>query len=161
MSIPADDLPACSYGMDNADDLLMRHWTGTIIGPPNVGAGLGWRLASDTLQLSPAAPATLLLLLPYTLCNLCPMLPQTVHDGRIYTLKIYCDEQYPDRVRSAAASYCAASAAAAWLPLACMLLVGACLQSWRAPPTRTHCPLPLRPLLPCSRLRCVSPRVSR
>lgn len=25
-----------SYGMDNADDLLMRHWTGTIIGPPNV-----------------------------------------------------------------------------------------------------------------------------
>jgi len=24
---------------------------------------------------------------------------QTVHDGRIYTLKIYCDEQYPDRVR--------------------------------------------------------------
>lgn len=32
--------PACSYGMDNADDLLMRHWTGTIIGPPNVGARL-------------------------------------------------------------------------------------------------------------------------
>lgn len=29
-----------SYGMDNADDILMRHWTGTIIGPPNVGAGL-------------------------------------------------------------------------------------------------------------------------
>jgi ubiquitin-conjugating enzyme E2 variant len=27
-----------SYGMDNADDLLMRHWTGTIIGPPNVSA---------------------------------------------------------------------------------------------------------------------------
>lgn len=44
-----------SYGLD-ADDMLMRNWTGTIIGPPN-----------------------------------------TVHDGRIYTLKIYCDEQYPDR----------------------------------------------------------------
>lgn len=29
-----------SYGMDNADDLLMRHWTGTIIGPPNVRACL-------------------------------------------------------------------------------------------------------------------------
>jgi hypothetical protein len=27
-----------------------------------------------------------------------PARPQTVHDGRIYTLKIYCDEQYPDRV---------------------------------------------------------------
>ncbi len=25
-----------SYGMDNADDMLMRHWTGTIIGPPGV-----------------------------------------------------------------------------------------------------------------------------
>jgi len=25
-----------SYGMDNSDDLLMRAWTGTIIGPPNV-----------------------------------------------------------------------------------------------------------------------------
>ncbi|PSC75607.1 Ubiquitin-conjugating enzyme E2 variant 1C [Micractinium conductrix] len=45
-----------SYGMDNSDDMLMRSWTGTIIGPPN-----------------------------------------TVHDGRIYTLKIYCDESYPDR----------------------------------------------------------------
>lgn len=22
--------------MDNADDMLMRHWTGTIIGPPGV-----------------------------------------------------------------------------------------------------------------------------
>lgn len=28
--------------MDNADDMLMRHWTGTIIGPPNVGAWPGW-----------------------------------------------------------------------------------------------------------------------
>lgn len=25
-----------SYGMDSSDDLLMRSWTGTIIGPPNV-----------------------------------------------------------------------------------------------------------------------------
>lgn len=25
-----------SYGMDNADDILMRAWTGTIIGPPGV-----------------------------------------------------------------------------------------------------------------------------
>ena len=26
-----------SYGMDDADDILMQSWTGTIIGPPNVG----------------------------------------------------------------------------------------------------------------------------
>uniref|UniRef100_A0A8R7U3I2 UBC core domain-containing protein n=1 Tax=Triticum urartu TaxID=4572 RepID=A0A8R7U3I2_TRIUA len=25
-----------SYGMDDADDIYMRSWTGTIIGPPNV-----------------------------------------------------------------------------------------------------------------------------
>lgn len=25
-----------SYGMDDADDILMQSWTGTIIGPPNV-----------------------------------------------------------------------------------------------------------------------------
>ena len=25
-----------SYGMDNADDMLMRSWTGTILGPSNV-----------------------------------------------------------------------------------------------------------------------------
>jgi ubiquitin-conjugating enzyme E2 variant len=25
-----------SYGMDNADDIMMKNWTGTIIGPPNV-----------------------------------------------------------------------------------------------------------------------------
>lgn len=45
-----------SYGMEDGEDMLMRHWTGTIIGPSN-----------------------------------------TVHDGRIYTLKILCDVTYPDK----------------------------------------------------------------
>lgn len=45
-----------SYGMEDADDILMRNWTGTIIGPSN-----------------------------------------TVHDGRIYTLKIFCDLGYPEQ----------------------------------------------------------------
>lgn len=45
-----------SYGMEDADDMLMRNWTGTIIGPSN-----------------------------------------TVHDGRIYTLKIFCDLGYPEK----------------------------------------------------------------
>ena len=26
-----------SYGMDDNDDIMMRNWTGTIIGPSNVG----------------------------------------------------------------------------------------------------------------------------
>lgn len=45
-----------SYGMEDTDDVYMRSWTGTIIGPMN-----------------------------------------TVHDGRIYGLKIYCDLDYPDK----------------------------------------------------------------
>eukprot|EP00244_Chara_vulgaris_P009199 TRINITY_DN3853_c0_g3_i1.p1 TRINITY_DN3853_c0_g3~~TRINITY_DN3853_c0_g3_i1.p1 ORF type:complete len:145 (-),score=26.23 TRINITY_DN3853_c0_g3_i1:256-690(-) len=45
-----------SYGMDDGDDVFMRSWTGTIIGPSN-----------------------------------------TVHDGRIYTVKLYCDKDYPDK----------------------------------------------------------------
>lgn len=45
-----------SYGMEDGDDILMRRWTGTIIGPH-----------------------------------------PSVHEGRIYTLQIYCDLTYPDK----------------------------------------------------------------
>lgn len=45
-----------SYGMDDNEDIMMRNWTGTIIGPSN-----------------------------------------TVHDGRIYTLKLFCGDNYPER----------------------------------------------------------------
>ncbi|KAM0898861.1 hypothetical protein ACQ4PT_021673 [Festuca glaucescens] len=45
-----------SYGMDDADDIYMCSWTGTIIGPPH-----------------------------------------TVHEGRIYQLKLFCDTDYPDK----------------------------------------------------------------
>ncbi|KAG6579270.1 Ubiquitin-conjugating enzyme E2 variant 1B, partial [Cucurbita argyrosperma subsp. sororia] len=44
-----------SYGMDDADDICMASWTGTIIGPPN-----------------------------------------TVHEGRIHQLKLFCGQDYPD-----------------------------------------------------------------
>lgn len=44
-----------SYGMDDADDIYMQSWTGTIIGPPN-----------------------------------------SVHEGRIYQLKLFCGKDYPD-----------------------------------------------------------------
>ncbi|KXZ51432.1 hypothetical protein GPECTOR_12g394 [Gonium pectorale] len=45
-----------SYGMEDPDDIHMRNWTGTIIGPGN-----------------------------------------TAHDGRIYSLKIHCDLNYPEQ----------------------------------------------------------------
>ncbi len=43
-----------SYGLLDGDDLLMKYWNGTIIGPSN-----------------------------------------TVHEFRIYSLRILCDEKYP------------------------------------------------------------------
>mmetsp|Transcript_8079 Transcript_8079/g.23166 ORF Transcript_8079/g.23166 Transcript_8079/m.23166 type:complete len:142 (+) Transcript_8079:404-829(+) len=45
-----------SYGMEDGDDMLMRKWTGTIIGPH-----------------------------------------PSVHEGRIYTVKLFCDLSYPDK----------------------------------------------------------------
>ncbi|KAJ1507040.1 E2 ubiquitin-conjugating protein mms2 [Coelomomyces lativittatus] len=44
-----------SYGLANPDDMLMSHWNGTILGPP-----------------------------------------QTVYENRIYSLKLYCNENYPE-----------------------------------------------------------------
>ncbi|KAJ7264384.1 UBC-like protein [Mycena rebaudengoi] len=46
---------SCSYGLDTSDDILMRDWNGTIIGPGH-----------------------------------------TVHENRIYSLKITCGDAYPD-----------------------------------------------------------------
>lgn len=28
---------ACSYGLEDSEDLLMSNWNGTILGPPHVG----------------------------------------------------------------------------------------------------------------------------
>ncbi|OBW69248.1 MAG: Streptomycin biosynthesis protein StrI [Aureobasidium pullulans] len=50
---------ACSYGLDDGDDLLMTNWNGTILGPPHVH-------------------------------------DPSVHENRIYSLKIRCGENYPD-----------------------------------------------------------------
>ena len=111
-----------SYGMDNSDDLMMRSWTGTIIGPPNVRRHSRrrrrrtgpvfcrfHRLGLETLGATHPCPRP------------CPRHPpmQTVHDGRIYTLKIFCDESYPDRVSSpyrAVAPHCGCRQAASNLP---------------------------------------------
>ncbi|KAF9038080.1 UBC-like protein [Panaeolus papilionaceus] len=46
---------SCSYGLEDADDILMSNWNGTIIGPGH-----------------------------------------TVHENRIYSLKITCGPAYPD-----------------------------------------------------------------
>ncbi|KAJ6429909.1 hypothetical protein OIU84_021342 [Salix udensis] len=60
--------------MDDVDDIYMQSWTGTIIGPPQ------WKgeviLGSDSKDP--------------------PMKSKTVHEGRIYQLKLFCGKDYPD-----------------------------------------------------------------
>lgn len=43
-----------SYGMDDADDVYMQSWTGTIIGPPNVSYLFQSSLRPINKRLSPA-----------------------------------------------------------------------------------------------------------
>jgi len=67
---------ACSYGLAEGDDLLMSNWNGTILGPPHVCTG------QYLLGRCPAA-------------NTVPL--QSVHENRIYSLKMHCGDQYPDK----------------------------------------------------------------
>ena len=62
---------SCSYGLEDGDDIMMSNWNGTIIGPGHVRC---------------------IVLVPR--CSLTDI--QTVHENRIYSLKIYCGENYPD-----------------------------------------------------------------
>ncbi|KAF7058499.1 hypothetical protein CFC21_065547 [Triticum aestivum] len=62
--------------MDDADDIYMRSWTGTIIGPHN--------------------PLPFILFKVFYLTQ--PL--QTVHEGRIYQLKLFCDKDYPEKAPS-------------------------------------------------------------
>ena len=81
-----------SYGMEDGGDVLMTNWTGTIIGPPHVrerrggGGGEGGREGEKKTRARPP-----LLFTPFPF--------QTTHDSRIYTLKIVCGPDYPNKVR--------------------------------------------------------------
>jgi ubiquitin-protein ligase len=60
---------SCSYGLADSDDIMMSNWNGTILGPPHVyPLILLWRRVDK----------------------------QSVHENRIYSLKIVCGNQYPD-----------------------------------------------------------------
>jgi ubiquitin-conjugating enzyme E2 variant len=65
---------ACSYGLADGDDLLMSNWNGTILGPPHVRDPL-------ITPLQDCANVWL----------------QSVHENRIYSLKMHCGDQYPDK----------------------------------------------------------------
>lgn len=84
-----------SYGMEDVDDVLMRSWTGTIIGPMNV------RAQNEPKERSEAARERLEgnTWTWLTTANNVLGTRKTAHDGRIYGLKIYCDLDYPKKVR--------------------------------------------------------------
>lgn len=44
---------ACSYGLEDAEDLLMSNWNGTILGPPHVRPRLPFHPCPLPLSLSP------------------------------------------------------------------------------------------------------------
>ncbi|AAF87019.1 F26F24.10 [Arabidopsis thaliana] len=57
-----------SYGMDDADDIYMQSWTGTILGPPN------------------KIDVFCLVMNEY----------QTAYEGKIFQLKLFCGKEYPE-----------------------------------------------------------------
>ncbi|KAK6921620.1 Ubiquitin-conjugating enzyme E2 [Dillenia turbinata] len=82
-----------SYGMDDADDVYMQSWTGTIIGPPNVELST----ALDGLSLTKINIGMGIIHGLYSIKAVLFLDPmQTVHEGRIYQLKLFCDKYYPD-----------------------------------------------------------------
>ena len=113
------DAEACSYGLDNGDDLLMSDWNGTILGPPHVRTigilrpPFKFPLTLEQYVLckhSPGRDSKLrtpwMIFFWYTSIsqlhasrrvthNSNPP-SQSVHENRIYSLRIHCGPQYPD-----------------------------------------------------------------
>lgn len=74
-----------SYGMDDSDDMYMRSWTGTIIGPHNVNSNLNIIYLESWL------------IVYFYSASLNFLFYQTVHEGKIYQLKLFCDIDYPEK----------------------------------------------------------------
>ncbi|RYC53946.1 hypothetical protein CHU98_g12262, partial [Xylaria longipes] len=69
---------ACSYGLDNPEDLLMSDWNGTILGPPHVSTYPPRHYYKTTMDADHVLHG------------------QSVHENRIYSVKMHCGGQYPD-----------------------------------------------------------------
>lgn len=95
---------ACSYGLDEGDDLLMTNWNGTILGPPHVRTNsppprkkkkkteknthTAWKKSNAFYLATVNSEADEFFFLS---------LSQSVHENRIYSLRIHCGPEYPDQ----------------------------------------------------------------
>ena len=80
----------CSYGLVDSDDIMMSNWNATILGPPHVSLPHIFYISLFRSYHLPSAQT----LDCYIKLN---FLRQSVHENRIYSLKIYCNDQYPDQ----------------------------------------------------------------
>ena len=71
-----------SYGLRDAADIMMKDWTGTIIGPQGVSVSF---------------PIVVVLIVSLSRITRWSSPSQTAFDQRIYTLHIYCGDNYPDQ----------------------------------------------------------------
>ncbi|KAK1945639.1 putative ubiquitin-conjugating enzyme E2 variant [Phytophthora citrophthora] len=67
-----------SYGLEQADDIFLTNWIGTILGP----AGVCYPFIFEGVEVEINIFLVVAIL-------------QTCHDGRIYSLRIHCSDQYP------------------------------------------------------------------
>ncbi|KAK7415245.1 E2 ubiquitin-conjugating protein mms2 [Neonectria punicea] len=114
---------ACSYGLEDPEDLLMTKWNGTILGPPHVSPSCplraspfplvqecimkgtnahpsGNRIPQTASSFAYSKPSLLPLYRTNPGANhSLPALPdiQSVYENRIYSVQIFCGPDYPDK----------------------------------------------------------------
>lgn len=90
---------ACSYGLDEGDDLLMTNWNGTILGPPHVRCPPSLPPSLEVDEKWVMGVMGVMGVLGYRVWGNeadDQEQNQSVHENRIYSLKIHCGPSYPD-----------------------------------------------------------------
>lgn len=93
--------PTISLGLANPDDILLTDWNGSIFGPPGVSARER-RVGLAAVGVHVGASDWAVSICPSTHPFTHPTIPfsvnprQTVHDNRLYEVRVHCGERYPD-----------------------------------------------------------------
>ncbi|KAF7562900.1 hypothetical protein G7046_g1215 [Stylonectria norvegica] len=85
---------ACSYGLEDPEDLLMSSWNGTILGPPHYDETSTPTIPS-TSKPSQHSQSPSYSHLEEQPTDAPP--PQSVHENRIYSVRMHCGPNYPDK----------------------------------------------------------------